>query len=99
MADIIKALEIPCVIVARSRLGTVNHCLMTDSIAKKYGLQVKGLLLNRFPETTDDIAVRHVCEEISAYTQTPLFCLPELKELTAENLACLFEDTIDRIIG
>jgi len=99
MADIIKALEIPCVIVARSRLGTVNHCLMTDSIAKKYGLQVKGLLLNRFPETTDDIAVQHVCEEISAYTQTPLFCLPELKELTAENLARLFEDTIDRIIG
>lgn len=99
MADIIKYLAIPCVIVARSRLGTVNHCLMTDSIAKQYGLQVKGLLLNRFPQDTADIAVQHVCEEIAAYTQTPLFCLPEVKELTAENLARLFQDTVDRIIG
>lgn len=99
MADVIKQLEIPCVIMARSKLGTVNHCLMTDSLAKNSGLQVKGILLNRFPQKTDDIAVQHVCEEIAAYTQTPLFCVPEVEDLTAENLAGLFQDTIDRIIG
>lgn len=99
MADIIKYLAIPCVIVARSKLGTVNHCLMTDSMAKQYGLQVKGLILNRFPEVTEDIAVQHVCGEISAYTKTLLFCIPEVKDLTAENLAFLFQDKIDRIIG
>lgn len=99
MADVIKSLGLGCVIVARSKLGTVNHCLMTDSMAKNHGLQVKGLLLNRFPQDTDDIAVRHVCEEIAAYTQTPLFCVPEVEDLTAKNLAGLFEDKIDRIIG
>lgn len=99
MADVIKLLEIPCVIVARSKLGTVNHCLLTDSMAKNSGLQVKGILLNRFPHRTDDIAVQHVCEEIAAYTQTPLFCVPELTDLTVENLAKLFQDKIDRIIG
>lgn len=99
MADVIKQLEIPCVIVARAKLGTVNHCLMTDSIAKNYGLPVKGILLNRFLQDTNDIAVQHVCDEIAAYTQTPLFCVPELTDLTAENLAVLFQDKIDRIIG
>lgn len=99
MADIIKSLEIPCVIVARSRLGTVNHCLMTDSMAKHYSLQVKGLFLNRFVQSADDIAVRHMCEEIAIYTDTPLFCLPEVEELTAGNLVFLFQDKIDRIIG
>lgn len=99
MADVIKHLGLACVIAARSKLGTVNHCLMTDSMAKNYGLQVKGILLNRFPQDTDDIAVQHVCEEIAAYTQTPLFCVPELTDLTAENLAGLFQNKIDRIIG
>lgn len=99
MADVIKSLGLACVIVARSQLGTVNHCLMTDSMAKNYGLQVKGILLNRFPQDTNDIAVQHVCEEIAAYTQTPLFCVPKLDDLTAENLAGLFQDKIDRIIG
>lgn len=99
MADVIKRLGLACVIVARAKLGTVNHCLMTDSIAKKYGLQVKGILLNRFPQNTDDIAIQHACGEISAYTQTPLCCVPELDTLTAKNLAGLFEDKIDRIIG
>lgn len=99
MADVIKSLGLACVIVARSLLGTVNHCLMTDSIAKTYGLQVKGILLNKFPQKTENIAVRHVCEEIAAYTQTPLFCIPEVDVLSAENLAVLFQDTIDRIIG
>lgn len=99
MADIIKSLELPCVIVARSQLGTVNHCLLTDNLAKQYGLQVKGLLLNRFPQETNDIAVQHVCEEISAYTNTPLFCILEAGEFNAENLALLFQDKIDRIIG
>lgn len=99
MADVIKQLEIPCVIAARSKLGTVNHCLMTDSMAKNSGLQVKGILLNRFLQKTNDIAVQYVCEEIAAYTQTLLFCVPELADLTAENLAGLFQDKIDRIIG
>lgn len=99
MADVIKHLGLVCVIAARSKLGTVNHCLMTDSMAKQYGLQAKGIFLNRFPQDTDDIAVRHVCEEIAAYTKTPLFCVPELTDLTAENLAGLFQDKIDRIIG
>lgn len=99
MADVIKSLGLACVIVARSKLGTVNHCLMTDSTAKNYGLQVKAILLNRFVQKTEDIAQQHVCEEIAAYTQTPLFCVAELEELTAENLAVLFQDKVDRIIG
>ena len=99
MADVIKSLGLACVIVARSKLGTVNHCLMTDRIAKNYDLQVKGILLNRFPQKTDDIAVQHVCEEIAAYTQTPLFCIPEVTVFDAENLALLLQDKIDRIIG
>lgn len=99
MADVIKSLGLSCVIVARSQLGTVNHCLMTDSMARNYGLQVKGILLNRFPQDTNDIAVQHVCEEIAAYTQTPFYCVPEIAALTAENLAGLFQDKIDRIIS
>ena len=58
MADIIQYLALPCLIVARSGLGTINHCLLTEKIAKQYGLHVNAFLLNRFPEKTAETTLK-----------------------------------------
>lgn len=99
MADIIKHLALPCLIVARSSLGTINHCLLTERIAKQYGLHVNAFLLNRFPKKTAETAAQYVCEELAQYTDTPIVRAEELPNLTAESLAGIFEDKIERVIG
>ena len=45
-ADLAKRLRLPCLIVARLRLGTLNHTLLTVEAARRRGLAVAGVLLN-----------------------------------------------------
>lgn len=98
MADVAKALGLPCFIAARPNLGTINHCLLTDRAAKQYGLAVRAIILSNFPERTDDIAVRHVLEELAVYTDTPLVCAPHCN-LVYGDLVRIFEDKIHGMIG
>lgn len=98
MADVAKALNLPCFIVARPDLGTINHCLMTDRTAKEYGLTVKAIILNKFPEQTADIAVRNAAEELAVYTDTPVMRVMR-QTLTYEDLILVFQDKIQGMIG
>ena len=58
MCDVAKMLDIPVLIVARPDLGTINHTLLTINQAKEAGLDIAGVIINRYPSGTDDIAVR-----------------------------------------
>jgi len=46
VADLVKALKLPLLIVARLGLGTINHTLLTVRQAKAHGLKITGLVLN-----------------------------------------------------
>lgn len=50
ISDLILRLGVPAIIVSRPNLGTVNHTLMTCLCAKNAGIEVKGIIINRFPE-------------------------------------------------
>lgn len=44
-ADLVAALGLPVVVVARDRLGTINHTLLTLEALRRRGLAVKGVAL------------------------------------------------------
>lgn len=46
--DVISAAGFPCLLVARSGLGTINHTLLTLTYAEKAGIRICGVLFNRF---------------------------------------------------
>lgn len=50
MADLALALDCPLVVVARQRLGTINHTLLTLREAERSGLRVLGVVLNEGEE-------------------------------------------------
>ncbi len=52
-ADLMERLSLPLVVVARTALGTINHTGLTVREAKRRGLRVKAVVLNR---TTPDEA-------------------------------------------
>lgn len=49
MADLARALGLPLLIVARGRLGTINHTLLTLEVAAARGLPVAGVILSHGP--------------------------------------------------
>ena len=46
--DIVKELNLPCVVVADAGLGTINHTVLTVFYLKEHGIKVQGVILNNF---------------------------------------------------
>jgi len=46
VADLVRELELPIIIVSRLSLGTINHTLLTVRQAEAAGLKVAGIILN-----------------------------------------------------
>lgn len=53
MADLASQLGLPLLVVAASRLGAVNHTLLTLELAKLRGLRVVAYVLNQLTPKTD----------------------------------------------
>ncbi len=49
-ADLAKLLGLPLLIVARPSLGTINHTLLTVSVARAIGLRILGVVISGYPE-------------------------------------------------
>jgi dethiobiotin synthetase len=49
VTDMIRWLRLPLLVVARAGLGTINHSVLTVKAAQQAGVQVEGVVLNRYP--------------------------------------------------
>jgi dethiobiotin synthetase len=49
IADLIKALGLPLLVVARPNLGTINHTVLTCFAARQMDLDVAGVIINNYP--------------------------------------------------
>jgi dethiobiotin synthetase len=76
--DLIKRMELPVLLVARSGLGTLNHTLLSLHCGREAGLQFVGVVLNQtHPRRT--LADRTNPEILSARIRVPIFHFPHSK--------------------
>lgn len=68
MLDMIKMLDLPVIIVIRPDLGTVNHTLLTINQAVSSRINVRGVIINNFPENTNDISIKSAPRLIEEYS-------------------------------
>lgn len=81
MADIAKMLDIPLLIVARPDLGTVNHTLLTINQAKSMGMDIAGVIINRYPMGTDDVAIKTAPRLIEEYSDVSILgIVPDMSD-------------------
>jgi len=57
MTDLMAALGLPVVIVARSGLGTINHTLLTIEALRRRDIAVAGVILNGPPNAANRAAI------------------------------------------
>ena len=48
LVDIMKMLDLPLLIVTTAALGSINACVLTVEYARSRGLDVRGLIVNRY---------------------------------------------------
>jgi dethiobiotin synthetase len=67
VADLIVRLALPVLVIARPNLGTVNHTVLTCYAAKQLGIEIRGVMINNYPETPDRAAesAPHLIDSLS----------------------------------
>ncbi|WP_290743638.1 dethiobiotin synthase [Fibrobacter sp. UBA4309] len=65
LADIMKVLGLPLLVVTTAALGSINACVLTVEYARAKGLSVRGIIVNRYGMSknmemeNDNIAMMH----------------------------------------
>lgn len=84
IADLIKKLDIPIIIVSRLGLGTINHTLLTIEAARNLGIEVLGVVFNQ-ATTTKGICEKANPQIIAKMAQVPVLgVIPRLKSVNVE---------------
>ena len=55
VADFAKAIQLPIVIISLPNLGTINATLLTINAIKDFGLELKGIIINKMPKRPNAI--------------------------------------------
>ena len=94
VTDLIKEMRIPAVIVTRTRVGTVNHTIMTCKMCEKYKIPVEGIIINNFD--SDGYTVKTLKRDLQNLTGVPVLgTIPFLDNLSDDSLYRNFKKNID----
>jgi len=72
VADLIKDMAAPTIIVARPWLGTINHTLLTVKYAQNCGIKILGIVFNETQKTKRGICERTNPKEIEREARVPI---------------------------
>ena len=92
--DLIKDLEANTIIVTSSKIGTINHTILTCNMCKNMKISVKGLIINNFDST--GYPVSDLEKDLSALTDLPVLCsLPHMPKFNLNDYAKMIENKMD----
>lgn len=84
MVDLIRHLNLPVLVVARSTLGTINHSLLTIEKLRQKNITVIGIVMNG-PKND------HNKQALEEYGQLPVLAeIEQIDKIDATNLSRLF---------
>lgn len=72
LPDLIAALELPVLLVASTRLGTINHTLLTLAELRRRGLETLGVVLSGAPDPSALSALAAHAGEVSIHSVLPI---------------------------
>jgi len=93
VTNLIKEMKIPTVIVTRSKIGTINHTIMTVKMCEKYKIPVKGIIINNFD---DGYPISELKRDLQNLTGIKVLgSIPFIKNMSDTSLSRIFKKNID----
>ena len=93
VANLINDMRIPTVIVTRSKVGTVNHTLMTVMLCQKYKIPIKGIIINNFD---DGYPINQLKKDLENLTGIKVLgSIPFINDMSDKSLYRIFKKNID----
>ncbi len=99
MRDLITFLNIPCLIVGRTSLGGINHCLLTLEALQQVDITVYGIVLNE-PSFQNTTAITRQQQEstvelIREWSSVPVFGPIEFTQMVETN----WQEGVNQLAG
>ena len=94
VANLIKEMNMPAVIVTRTKVGTVNHTIMTCKMCEKYKIPIKGIIINNFD--SDGYPLKTLKRDLQDLTGVQVLgTIPFIKNLSDDSLYRNFKKNMD----
>ncbi len=94
VTNLIKDMGLDVIVVTRSRIGTVNHTLMTCKMCTIYGLSVRGIIINNFDD--NGYSINELKRDLEKLTGiSVLGVIPNIKKFDLETTRDYIEKEID----
>ncbi len=93
VTNLIKEMKIPTIIVTRSKVGTINHTIMTVKMCEKYKIPIKGIIINNFE---NGYPVKELKRDLENLTGVPILgSIPFIQNMSDSSLYRTFKKNID----
>ena len=94
VTNLINDLKIPAVIVTRSKIGTINHTIMTVRMCEKYKIPIKGIIINDFD--SDGYKTKELTRDLKNLLGVPILgSIPFIDDLSDSSLHTIFKKNLD----
>jgi dethiobiotin synthetase len=92
IADLIKDMNLETLVVTSSRIGTVNHTMLTLNAAQKHGLNLLGLIINNIDSTGYN--VNELKNDITNLSGMEILCtIPHFENPNTNQIADMLKST------
>ncbi|MGE5238352.1 MAG: dethiobiotin synthase [Chloroflexota bacterium] len=96
IADLVRDLGLPLVVVARPGLGTINHTLLTIRQALADGIVVKGVVMNYAQKAVHDLAEETNMSVLGELSPVPILgTVPHVERISKDALEGIAESCLD----
>lgn len=94
VTNLIKDMKLPTIIVTRTKIGTINHTIMTCKMCERYKIPVKGIVINNFD--TNGYNVKELKRDLENLTNmSVLGTIPFIDDMSDASLYRVFKKNID----
>ncbi len=94
VTDLIKEMDLETIIVTSSRIGTVNHTIMTTKMCQNYGIKVRGIIINNL--NSNGYPTNELKRDIEELTEFPVLgSIPYVEDSNFEKISQIITDKID----
>ena len=94
ISNLIKNMRIPAVLVTRTKVGTINHTVMTVLMCQKYKIPFKGIIINDFD--SDGYDPKDLTRDLKNLTKVPVLgTIPFIDDLGDDYLYKIFKKNIN----
>ena len=94
VTNLIKDMKIPAVIITRTKIGTINHTIMTCKMCEKYKIPIKGIIINNFDSA--GYQVKDLTRDLQSLTGVPILgSIPYIENIDDNSLYRNFKKNLD----